>query len=146
MATARKPTVFRIPNLKVPHITFIYGEYDWMDLNGGLDVQRICDEKKRTVDDNQPPPEVDVLVVKGAGHLLMLENWEEFNNAILYATFSKNYVMEQLSPTSPQPIQLHYSTRTTNHNNINLGHSQSQSATSTAGDTTATTPVPSLES
>jgi hypothetical protein len=146
MATARKPTVFRIPNLKVPHITFIYGEHDWMDLNGGLDVQRICDEKKNDSNINQPPPEVDVLVVKSAGHLLMLENWEEFNNAILYAAFSKNYVMEHfLSPTSPQPLQLHYSTTTTttttttNHSNINLDHQ-------TAGDTTAATPVPSLES
>jgi hypothetical protein len=44
LAYARKPTVYRIPNVKVPHITFIYGEYDWMDVNGGLDVQRICHE------------------------------------------------------------------------------------------------------
>jgi len=111
-AFAHKPTVYRIPNLKVPHITFIYGENDWMDLNGGLDVQRICeDDNNRSIGGEVASrnPSIDVLVVKNAGHLLMLENWEEFNTAILDAAFGKDYVMKCLQPITPRPLRLHHS-------------------------------------
>jgi len=112
MAFAHKPTVYRIPNLNVPHVTFIYGENDWMDLNGGLDVQRICeDDNNRSVGREiaSRNPSIDVLVVKNAGHLLMLENWEEFNTAILDAAFGENYVMKCLQPNAPRPLRLHHS-------------------------------------
>ena len=43
-AYARKPTVSRIPNLAVSHVSFVYGQYDWMDCSGGLGVQRRCQD------------------------------------------------------------------------------------------------------
>lgn len=151
MAYARKPTVYRIPKLKVPHITFIYGEHDWMDVNGGLDVQQICDENTTAYHSNDDngvnavkPPYVDVLVVKHAGHLLMLENWEEFNNSILLATCSHDYLTKHISSTSPQPLQLHYSQRMA-HNEKQSSPSETTTASSSNPPTVATS-VPSLES
>ena len=37
-AFAKEPTVHRIQDLKVDHISFLYGEVDWMDASGGLQV------------------------------------------------------------------------------------------------------------
>jgi len=77
-AFGRSPTEFRIPHLRIPHVSFLYGETDWMDANGGLSVQLRCE--------NQPTgeaPTVDVYQVSNAGHLLMLENWEEFNTGMV---------------------------------------------------------------
>ena len=34
-AFAKEPTVHRIQDLKVDHISFLYGEVDWMDASGG---------------------------------------------------------------------------------------------------------------
>eukprot|EP00977_Amphora_coffeiformis_P008179 scaffold1828_cov169-Amphora_coffeaeformis.AAC.18 len=44
-AFGREPTEFRIPHLKVPHVSFLYGESDWMDANGGLGVQLQCESQ-----------------------------------------------------------------------------------------------------
>lgn len=79
MAFAKYPAVDRIPNLKVKNISFIYGQIDWMNPDGGLEAQRLCAEKHSRDED---APNVDVLGVKNAGHLLMLENWQEFNSAV----------------------------------------------------------------
>lgn len=72
LAFAKEPTVHRIPNLKVKNITFLYGETDWMDSSAGLQV------KKRRND-------VDVYRVPKAGHLLMLENYQDFEKAFSMA-------------------------------------------------------------
>jgi len=79
-AYARKPTVDRIPRLKVDNVSFVYGQNDWMDPTGGLEVQRRC-HKLRSA--GEVAPEVEVHGVRDAGHLLMLENWEEFNSAVI---------------------------------------------------------------
>jgi cardiolipin-specific phospholipase len=70
----RNPTENRIPYLKISHVSFLYGENDWMDVEGGLNVQTLCEEQS-----DRQAPSIDVFQVKNAGHLLMLDNWREFN-------------------------------------------------------------------
>uniref|UniRef100_A0A7S1VW23 Uncharacterized protein n=1 Tax=Skeletonema marinoi TaxID=267567 RepID=A0A7S1VW23_9STRA len=106
-AFARVPLIDRIPEIKSGgsdenngeeglEVHFVYGENDWMDYRGGLDVQRLCHEKMqdrrttttttRSAENNQsPPPKVFVHGVRNAGHLLMLENYQEFNAAMAIA-------------------------------------------------------------
>ena len=79
IAYARKPTIYRIPKLKVPKVTFIYGAQDWMDPIGGHDVKQKCEEYGNNA------PHVKVYTVRDAGHLMFLENWEEFNAAMIVA-------------------------------------------------------------
>lgn len=96
-AYGRKPTETRIPHLRVPYVSFLYGETDWMDSSGGLNALSLCE--------NQPSaPKVDVFRVSSAGHLLMLENWNEFNNSILIsAGFQPEQVQGPL-PTKLSPV------------------------------------------
>lgn len=75
----REATEHRIPRLQVPHVSFVYGESDWMDAGGGLQVKENC------VAAAQQAPLIDVYQVSGAGHLVMLDNFEEFNTAILWS-------------------------------------------------------------
>ena len=79
----RLPLIHRIPLLKIGSCSFLYGETDWMDYNGGLGVEVAC--KKRRMK-NIPAPTTDVYRVSQAGHLLMLENSEEFNNGLIMAS------------------------------------------------------------
>jgi len=79
-AFAKKPTIFRIPNLKVKNVSFLYGAHDWMDEQGGIDVQRICHERKQN---GETTPDIEVYKIENAGHLLMLENWKGFNEALM---------------------------------------------------------------
>jgi len=81
MAIAYKPLLHRIPKLKVKDITILYGEKDWMDPTGGKDVIDLCNSMKEN--GVNVTPNVNVNIVKDAGHLLMLENWKEFNNAVI---------------------------------------------------------------
>merc|ERR1711933_451463 len=81
-AYAFKPLVHRIPNLSVNNVSFIYGENDWMDIEGGFQVQSIC---KQIIQNGGIAPFVTVQSVSNAGHLLMLENWKGFNKAIFNA-------------------------------------------------------------
>ncbi len=82
-AFPKKPALHRIPYLGVKNVYFIYGQNDWMDVKGGLEAQRIC--RKLKEDGKENVPDVQVMGVKNSGHLLMLENWREFNNAIILA-------------------------------------------------------------
>jgi len=75
------PLVYRIPSLKVKHVSFIYGQNDWMDPSAGVQAKELCD--MRRIEGNDDIPEVQVYGVRDAGHLLMLENWKEFNNAVI---------------------------------------------------------------
>ena len=81
-AIAKQPGLYRIPNLQVKKVSFLYGAFDWMDVNGGLAVQASCAEKNRR---GQDTPQVDVYQVPNAGHLLMLENPSAFNAAVAIA-------------------------------------------------------------
>lgn len=72
-AFAKDPMVHRIPKLKVSNVSFLYGAVDWMDASGGLEVERNSNQK------------VSVYQVPNAGHLLMLDNWLDFEAAIVMA-------------------------------------------------------------
>ncbi|KAL7461598.1 hypothetical protein ACHAXS_002016, partial [Conticribra weissflogii] len=146
-AFARIPLVHRIPKLvncddgDGMEVHFIYGENDWMDYKGGLEVQRQCWKKrlewKKTVDqkiqskkevrkvqqlesledeckDNNvntidsskevlppPPPKVFVHGVRNAGHLLMLDNYKEFNAAVIIAAGGEG----KLPSGMPRPVE-----------------------------------------
>ena len=52
----------------------LYGAHDWMDVDGGLEVQKKMEEAGTN--------KVDVRVVKRAGHLLNLENPAECNRIL----------------------------------------------------------------
>jgi cardiolipin-specific phospholipase len=78
---AHRPLIHRIPHLQVPNIGFIYGKHDWMDIEGGFQAQRLCSNNKAS--------QVQVLQVPNAGHLLMLDNPEAFNEAFAIAAGKK---------------------------------------------------------
>lgn len=96
---AKEPLLFRIPNLKVKSVTFMYGSTDWMDLSGGMYTKGLCEklsEKDYTSSSSSTsstthhiPPKVDVFVVPKAGHLLMLQNPEATNACIVHAAGGK---------------------------------------------------------
>jgi len=92
-AYARRPTGARIAALAVPRVAFVYGTDDWMDVQGGTEVAAACGGAAEG-------PAVEVYRVRDAGHLLMLDNWEEFNSALVLAcggTLEKN---------APEPIRV----------------------------------------
>jgi len=107
---ARKPMIHRIPKLKVPTVSFLYGDHDWMDIEGGIDVQRECEGIKQRQQSSSstsinPTPSVEVYQVKDAGHLLMLENSEEFNNGVILACGGGHIISSSsLSPSLPRKI------------------------------------------
>ena len=78
---AINPVCHRIPKLKVDDVVFIYGEKDWMDPRAGLDVERNC--RQRRAEGDLDVPNVTVHAVRNAGHLLMIENWEGLNAAVV---------------------------------------------------------------
>jgi len=64
-AYARMPLVERIDKLKIP-VTFIYGDNDWMDPDGGREsVERLKAASN---------PDANIYVVKNAGHHVYLDN------------------------------------------------------------------------
>jgi len=71
---ARIPTVDRIPYLSVPKVSFIYGENDWMDIDGGIEVAQRC---------QYGGPTVDVYRLEDAGHMLMVDNWRGFHAGVV---------------------------------------------------------------
>jgi len=76
-----KPTEHRIPRLRIPHVSFLYGDEDWMDARDGLRVKMYCQRQQQ----QQPVdmvPSVDVYQVSNAGHHPMLDNWQEFNAGV----------------------------------------------------------------
>ncbi|BEI92887.1 uncharacterized protein CcaverHIS019_0505150 [Cutaneotrichosporon cavernicola] len=74
-AYARMPIVDRIAPLKVP-VTFMYGDSDWMDVEGGWAAKQVLAKAGNK--------NVDVHVVKNAGHHLYLDNADD-SNAIIEA-------------------------------------------------------------
>lgn len=101
-AFAKIPLVHRIPKLQSGmEVHCIYGQNDWMDYKGGLDVQRLCHEKQNKSNNASPPPSVYVHGVKDASHLLMLDNYEEFNAAIIIASGNG----DNLPSSMPRPMQ-----------------------------------------
>ena len=101
----RKPLQYRIPRLQVPSCSFLYGDSDWMDSNGGLYVEHAC---SKINNDGVSAPVVDVYQVSQAGHLLMLENHVEFNNGLIWAVLSKDADPrgDYFSEDAPLPTKL----------------------------------------
>mmetsp|Transcript_4248 Transcript_4248/g.6563 ORF Transcript_4248/g.6563 Transcript_4248/m.6563 type:complete len:434 (+) Transcript_4248:3-1304(+) len=94
-ASGRVPTVDRIPKLKVPHVSFVYGDKDWMDVEGGIQVSE-------QVSELQNGPAVDVYQVKNAGHMLMIDNWEGFHASVVTMCGGGK---EAIPPQFPTPIK-----------------------------------------
>jgi len=72
-AYARMPIVDRIHKLRMP-VTFLYGDNDWMDVEGGLLSEHILAKEGNK--------DVQVHVVPTAGHHLYLDN-PKFTNRVL---------------------------------------------------------------
>jgi cardiolipin-specific phospholipase len=75
-AYARRPLIERVKRLQndslLKKVTWIYGSYDWMDVDAGRDAsERLGDL------------ETDVIVVDRAGHNVHLDNPDAFNKIIL---------------------------------------------------------------
>ena len=123
-AFAKIPLVNRIPNLKTDsegkegmEVHFVYGQNDWMDFRGGLEVQRLCHQRQveweqQSRDNNdsggnnnnskiQSPPKIHVHGVRDASHLLMLDNPREFNSALIVAAGGH----DKLPPNMPRPVE-----------------------------------------
>ena len=74
------PTEYRIPRLRIPHVSFLYGEDDWMDARDGLRVQMHCQDL--SLREAPCAPDVEVFRIANAGHHPMLDNWQEFNAGV----------------------------------------------------------------
>jgi len=79
-AMAKKALVDRIPKLDVANVHFVYGQSDWMDFTGGVEVQEAVERG-----DGKGSIKVDVRICEDAGHLLNLENPGATNAAIVSA-------------------------------------------------------------
>jgi len=102
-AYAIKPLLHRIPHLKIRNVSILYGDSDWMDPGGGVEVQKVCEE--RIANGQSNAPSVDLHIVKDAGHMLMLDNWEEFNAAMILS--SGDVKAEDLHPSSKKPYSFY---------------------------------------
>lgn len=67
----------------------MYGEHDWMDINGGHAAAKALDEARTqalsTATEEEKKREngsAKVVVIKKAGHHLYLDGWEEFNEVM----------------------------------------------------------------
>jgi cardiolipin-specific phospholipase len=99
---AKRPLVDRIPRLRVPSVTFLYGSHDWMDSTGGLQSQLRSDDRRRRGED---APEIGVYRVDRAGHLLMLDNYQEFNAGVALASRHAEALLAG-SGTVPLPTRM----------------------------------------
>ena len=107
---AYHPLQHRIPKLKVSSTNFLYGTTDWMPLTGGLTTQILCEQSSA-----ERAPTVNVFVVRDAGHLLMLQNWNGFNAAVIHAaggTVPEDQLPIHVTP-SDDLISDHHSASTT---------------------------------
>lgn len=100
---AKQPLVHRIPKLQVGSVSFLYGSHDWMDVAGGLQTQVECDNLTH---DGKVAPSVDVFRVDQAGHLLMLDNWQEFNSGIVLSAGGKGVEQSLAKETLSLPTKL----------------------------------------
>jgi len=84
LATKTEEKLEKVKENGVP-VVFMYGDGDWMDKQGGKDgMEKLAEAKKeaqRERGSNKRPDQSDskVLIVKGAGHHLYLDGYEQFN-------------------------------------------------------------------
>lgn len=110
---AKKPLKDRITKLEVKNVSFAYGQYDWMDISGGLETHRLCEASNHTStnrsgvnENNFIAPNINVFMVKDAGHLLMLENSKGTNGYLIHANGGK--VPNEYVPNSVVPSKLEH--------------------------------------
>ena len=92
-AYARKPTVDRIPKLRVPKVSFLYGDRDWMDIQGGIEAYEQVTRSSTT-----RAPKIQVYQLQQAGHLLMLDNWRGFHAGIVACVGGKSAISSTKYP------------------------------------------------
>ena len=70
-------------------IVLMYGEHDWMDVNGGYAAKEKLDATKRKALEDASTEEKardrgsnKVVIIKKAGHHVYLDGWEEFNEVM----------------------------------------------------------------
>ncbi|CAJ1939325.1 unnamed protein product [Cylindrotheca closterium] len=101
-ANGVKPTVDRIPLLQVNKVSFLYGDRDWMDIQGGIDAY---EQARRS---SSSGPQILVYQLQEAGHLLMLDNWKGFHAGVVamvsgrQAVSSSKYPMPELVRGGPR--------------------------------------------
>ena len=68
----------------------MYGENDWMDINGGYDSAKVLERERERALENASPEErakergeAKVVVIQKAGHHVYLDGWEQFNRVML---------------------------------------------------------------
>ena len=75
-AYARRPLIERVKSLQndsvLKKVTWIYGSYDWMDVDAGREASELLGDIQS-----------DVIVVNKAGHNVHLDNPDDFNKVIL---------------------------------------------------------------
>jgi cardiolipin-specific phospholipase len=74
-----QPTVDRIPKLQIPKVSFLYGDRDWMDIQGGIEAF----EQSQMNNGSSDSPNIQVYQLQQAGHLLMLDNWRGFHAGVV---------------------------------------------------------------
>ncbi|CAM9333445.1 unnamed protein product [Chrysoparadoxa australica] len=95
-AYARAPLCHRIPTLSqdIP-IHFIYGEVDWMDHRHAVKVMEGTKGTKQSI---------EVVLLPGAGHQLILDEPMAFNKSLLKIVLGKDVDLERFeSARSPTP-------------------------------------------
>ena len=70
-------------------VVLMYGENDWMDVNGGYAAKEKMDREREKVLQGKSKEEREadeggakIVIIKGAGHHVYLDGWEEFNEVI----------------------------------------------------------------
>lgn len=140
-AYAKRPTEYRIPHLKVKSIAFLFGQSDWMDSQGGLTVQKKCQEMRAR---DEEAPDVSVYQISKAGHLLMLENWKEFNAAVILGAGGSLDCLPNTSDLSvPTVLQPKVATELTKDQpQASTGEQQRRSSTASLSETSQTSVGP----
>jgi cardiolipin-specific phospholipase len=71
-------------------IVLMYGENDWMDVSGGYAAKEKIDREREEILRGKSQKErlndqggAKVVIIKGAGHHVYLDGWEEFNEVML---------------------------------------------------------------